>query len=138
MRSLKIALRKMHTHQRLFERWRRQVRRLKTNISALSLAYAHPRTPWYAKLVAVSVAAYAFSPIDLIPDFIPVLGYLDDLVLVPAGIVLALRLIPPDVLAECRQAAEAAQPQHTPVRWLAAATIAVIWIVVAAVAISVV
>lgn len=128
----------MHTHQHLLERWRRQVRQLKTDTHALTLAYAHPRTPWYAKLVAACVAAYAFSPIDLIPDFIPVVGYLDDLVLVPAGIVLALRLIPPDVLAECRRTAQATQPRSKPARWLAAAIIVIIWIAVATVVILVV
>ena len=71
----------------------------------LSLAARDPRVPWYAKVVAACVAAYAFSPIDLIPDFIPVLGYLDDVIIVPLGILLAIRLIPPALLEEHRCAA---------------------------------
>src|SRR3712207_4388394 len=73
---------------------------------ALYLATRDPRTPWHAKAVAACVAAYALSPIDLIPDFVPVLGYLDDLVIVPLGIVLAVRLVPPDLMAEFRQRAD--------------------------------
>ena len=83
-------------------RLRRRARLLKADTHALYLAARHPGTPWYAKLLLAAVVAYALSPIDLIPDFIPVLGYVDDLVLLPLGIALALRLIPPPVLAECR------------------------------------
>src|SRR3954451_21453859 len=83
-------------------------RSLKRDAHAVWLCARDPRTPWYAKALALAVAGYAFSPIDLIPDFIPVLGYLDDLILVPAGLWLVLRLIPPDVLATHRAAAEAA------------------------------
>jgi uncharacterized membrane protein YkvA (DUF1232 family) len=72
---------------------------------ALALAAHDPRVPWKAKLVAVAVAAYALSPIDLIPDFVPVVGYLDDLVIVPAGILLAVKLIPPELMTEFREAA---------------------------------
>jgi uncharacterized membrane protein YkvA (DUF1232 family) len=84
------------------------------------------RTPWYAKALALAVAGYAFSPIDLIPDFIPVVGYLDDLILVPAGLWLVLRLIPPAVLAEHRATAEAATAR--PVSRLAAAGVIILWI----------
>ncbi len=80
---------------------------IKRDVLALWLAARDPRVPWYAKAVAGAVAAYALSPIDLIPDFIPVLGYLDDLVIVPLGILLAVKLVPSDVMAELR--AEAAQ-----------------------------
>ena len=80
---------------------------------ALYLAARDPRVPWYAKAVALAVAAYAFSPIDLIPDFIPVIGYLDDLIIVPLGILLAVRLIPADVLAEHRSAASEAAERPT-------------------------
>lgn len=76
--------------------------RLKRDVVALWLAARDPRVPWGAKAVAAAVAAYALSPIDLIPDFIPVLGYLDDLVIVPLGILLAVKLIPPDLMAEFR------------------------------------
>lgn len=78
---------------------------LKRDVTALWLAARDPRVPWYAKVVAAAVAAYALSPVDLIPDFIPVLGYLDDLIIVPLGIMLAIRLIPQPVMAELRQRA---------------------------------
>ncbi|KJC56753.1 membrane protein [Bradyrhizobium sp. LTSPM299] len=77
-------------------------RNLKRDSYALYLASRDPRVPWYAKALAVAIAAYALSPIDLIPDFIPVIGYLDDLILLPLGIWLAVSLVPPDVMAECR------------------------------------
>lgn len=80
-------------------------RRLRQEVLALWLAARDPRVPWQARLAAAAVAAYALSPIDLIPDFIPVLGYLDDLVIVPLGIMLAVRLVPPALLAESRAAA---------------------------------
>jgi uncharacterized membrane protein YkvA (DUF1232 family) len=82
-----------------------KAQRLQTEVVALMFAYCDRRTPWYAKTWAALVVAYALSPIDLIPDFIPVLGYLDDLILVPAGIALALRMIPADVMAEAREKA---------------------------------
>jgi uncharacterized membrane protein YkvA (DUF1232 family) len=92
---------------RPFAALRARVRALEADTYALYLAARDPRVPWHAKAVAALTAAYALSPIDLIPDFIPVIGYLDDLVLVPLGIALAIRLIPPAVLAEHR--AEAAR-----------------------------
>jgi uncharacterized membrane protein YkvA (DUF1232 family) len=85
---------------------RRWARRLKRDVVALWIAGGDPRTPWHAKLLAAGVAAYALSPIDLIPDFIPVLGYLDDLVIVPAGIWLAVRLIPQELMREFREKAD--------------------------------
>jgi uncharacterized membrane protein YkvA (DUF1232 family) len=91
----------------LLARARRAARRLKREVVALWFAARDPRTPWLARLVAAAVAAYALSPIDLIPDVIPGLGLLDDFLLVPLGILLALRLIPPDVMAEARAKAEA-------------------------------
>jgi uncharacterized membrane protein YkvA (DUF1232 family) len=91
--------------KRLLHTWRQWARRLANETYALYLAYRDPRTPWYAKAFALAIAAYAFSPIDLIPDFIPVLGYLDDLLIVPAGIALAIRMVPKDVMAECRERA---------------------------------
>lgn len=81
---------------------------LKTELKALQIAYRDPRTPWAARACVLLVVGYALSPIDLIPDFIPVLGYLDDLILVPLGLALAIRLIPAEVLADARQTA--AQP----------------------------
>lgn len=84
---------------------RERARRLKTETYALIIAYRDPRTPWVARVWTALVVVYTFSPIDLIPDFVPVLGTLDDLILVPLGIVVALRLIPAEVLADARAAA---------------------------------
>jgi uncharacterized membrane protein YkvA (DUF1232 family) len=109
---------------------REQVRAARREIIALWLAGRDPRTPWYAKAAAAAVAAYALSPIDLIPDFIPVLGYLDDLIIVPLGIMLAVRLIPPELMAEFR--AEAARRAEVPTSRVAMCFIVVIWIVVTA------
>jgi uncharacterized membrane protein YkvA (DUF1232 family) len=106
-------------------RWKQWARVIKRDAHALSLAARDPRVPWHAKALAIGVAAYALSPIDLIPDFIPVLGYLDDLLIVPAGIALAVRLIPPDVLAEHRERATAAA--NRPVSRFAAAVIVAVW-----------
>ena len=111
--------------------WNEQAQRLKVEVYALYLAYRDPRVPWFAKAFAACVVGYAFSPIDLIPDFIPVLGHLDDLVLVPLGIVVARRMIPPAVLAECREQAQDMIRQGTPVNRIAAATIVAIWVLAA-------
>jgi uncharacterized membrane protein YkvA (DUF1232 family) len=109
--------------------WKARARLIKGEVIALSFAVRDPRVPWYAKVAAACVVAYALSPIDLIPDFIPVLGYLDDLVLVPFGVWLVVQLIPADVLAECR-----ARAQRVSLRarsWGAAAVIVGIWLVLA-------
>jgi uncharacterized membrane protein YkvA (DUF1232 family) len=108
--------------------WKRRARQLKAETYALYLAYRDPRVPWYAKAFAAVVVGYAFSPIDLIPDFIPVLGYLDDLVLVPLGLVLAVRMMPREVWAECRQKAQEALSEDRPRNWVAAAIIIAIWL----------
>jgi uncharacterized membrane protein YkvA (DUF1232 family) len=105
---------------------------LKLEVYALYLACKDPRTPWHAKLVAAAVVGYAFSPIDLVPDFVPVLGYLDDLVIVPLGILLARWLIPPPVLADCRARARDRKPQGKPTNWIAAGVIIAVWLFVAA------
>ena len=107
-------------------------RRLKTETLALYLAARDPRTPWYARLLVAGIAAYALSPIDLIPDFIPVLGYLDELVLLPLGIALALRLIPAQVMAEARERARAELDGKGPRSRVAAAVIVGIWVFVLA------
>jgi uncharacterized membrane protein YkvA (DUF1232 family) len=108
------------------------VRALKKEIFALYLACRHPRVSWYAKALALLVVGYALSPIDLIPDFIPVLGYLDDLILIPLGIMLVIRMIPAEVLAECRQKAEAMEGRTTRAGKIAAEVIVLIWILTAA------
>lgn len=107
--------------------WRQRVRALKTELSALYLAYHHPDTPRAARWAVALVVAYALSPIDLIPDVIPVLGYLDDLLLVPLGVALALRLIPPAVMAECRARVRAGERPPRP-RWGAAMVVG-LWLV---------
>lgn len=109
--------------------WREKARRLRTEVHALYLALRDPRVPWYAKALAGMIVAYALSPVDLIPDFIPVLGYVDDLLLIPAGILLTRRLIPVEVLEECRQRAKS-EPITSKSKWVAAAIIIFIWLVV--------
>jgi uncharacterized membrane protein YkvA (DUF1232 family) len=110
--------------------WRDRVRSLKRDVVAIALAMRDPRVPWYAKAVGACVVAYALSPIDLIPDFVPVLGLLDDLVLVPLGLLLVVRLIPADILAEHRAAA--AGVADRPVSRVGAAAVVVIWLLAAA------
>ena len=111
---------------------RRWARGLKTEVYAIYLACRDPRVPWYARAVAAIVVGYALSPIDLIPDPIPILGYLDDLVLVPLGIALTLKLIPAQVMDECRAKARARAGQRAPASRVAAVVIVVIWIGLAA------
>lgn len=111
------------------ETWKLQAKRLKLEVYALYLAYNDPRVPWYARVFAACVVGYAFSPIDLIPDPIPILGYLDDLVLVPLGVLLARRMIPDAVLADCRERAK--ELAEKPTNWVAAAVIIAIWLVLA-------
>lgn len=106
---------------------------MKREIYALYFAYQDPRTPWYAKALALVVVGYAFSPIDLIPDPIPLLGYLDDLILLPLGIVLLLKLIPPTVMEDCHVKAQATLAQQKPTNWVAAVVIGLIWLAVAGV-----
>jgi uncharacterized membrane protein YkvA (DUF1232 family) len=105
-------------------------RSLKRDVTALWIAARDPRVSWYAKALAGAVAAYALSPVDLIPDFIPVLGLLDDLLIVPAGIWLVVRLVPVPLMAEFRE--EAARRSERPTSYAAAAAIAAIWIAAAA------
>lgn len=106
-------------------------RKLKQDIFVLYLSYKDSRVPWYAKAVAICVVAYAFSPIDLIPDFIPVLGYLDDLILIPLGISLALKLIPPKVIEDNRTKAEDIKKNGKPKNWFVGFLFIIIWIVFA-------
>jgi uncharacterized membrane protein YkvA (DUF1232 family) len=108
------------------KQWARAIKR---DVHAVWLAARDPRTPWFAKALALVVAAYAVSPIDLIPDFIPVLGYMDDIVIVPLGIMLVVRLIPPEVMNEHRETA--AKTTGRPVSRMAAGVSILIWIVCA-------
>jgi uncharacterized membrane protein YkvA (DUF1232 family) len=117
---------------RRLESW---ARGLKVEVYALYLAYRDPRVSWYARVFAAVVVGYAFSPIDLIPDVVPVLGYLDDLVVVPLGVALAIKMIPPRVLAECREKARDAKDR--PVNKVAAVVIVIVWIALAVLAVRI-
>ena len=112
----------------VIESWKQTAKKLKVEVYALYLAARDPRTPWLAKLVAICVAGYAFSPIDLIPDPIPVLGFLDDLIILPLGIILAIKLVPGEVMVDCRKQAQHFFSSGKPVSWLAAGIIILIWI----------
>jgi uncharacterized membrane protein YkvA (DUF1232 family) len=112
------------------ESWKARAKALEADTYALYLSYRDPRVAWPAKLVVALVLAYALSPIDLIPDFIPVLGVLDDLVIVPLGLALARRMIPPQVLSEHRAEAAKRLADPRPRSWLGAALVLSIWLVV--------
>lgn len=118
------------------ETWKQRARELKTDVYAIYLAYRDPRLPLYARIFAACVVAYAFSPIDLIPDPIPVLGYLDDLVLIPLGVFLALKMIPPEVMAECRVKAQEIMLEKKPVSRAGAVVVVLIWISLAGLAVA--
>jgi uncharacterized membrane protein YkvA (DUF1232 family) len=113
----------------LLDRLRDRGRVLKRDTYALYLVARHPGTPWYAKVLAAAVVTYALSPFDLIPDFIPVLGYLDDIIIVPLGIAMVLRLVPAGVLADCREQAQTRIER--PVSWVGAAFIVAVWLLAA-------
>lgn len=110
------------------ERLKQRARHLKSEVMALYFAYRDPRVQWYAKLFIVIVVGYALSPIDLIPDFIPVIGYLDDLIIVPWGIAIALKMIPSEVMEESR--VKASKLMIKPKNWFAAVVIIGIWIII--------
>ena len=120
------------------ERWKRRAKQLEIETYALYLAYKDPRVPWYAKVFAACVVGYTLSPIDLIPDFIPVLGYLDDLLLVPLGVTLALKIIPKPVLDQCRERARENMSQGKTKNWVAASVIIAIWLLLAALVVTVI
>jgi uncharacterized membrane protein YkvA (DUF1232 family) len=115
------------THITIRERLRGWARQIKRDVHALYLAAGDPRVPWYAKVAAIAIAAYALSPIDLIPDFIPVIGYLDDLVIVPLGILLAVKLVPADLMSEFRTAAASADGERALGKW-GATVIVMLWV----------
>jgi uncharacterized membrane protein YkvA (DUF1232 family) len=119
------------------EKWRESTKRLKSETYAIYLAYRDPRVPLHAKAFAALIVGYAFSPIDLIPDFIPVLGYLDDLILVPAGIALALRMIPPEVMENARARSKEAISNGRPTNKLAAIVVVLIWLLLAGIGIAI-
>lgn len=122
---------------RVSERWKRRADQARIEVYALYLAYRDPRVPWHARLFAAVVVGYAFSPIDLIPDPIPILGYLDDLLLVPLGVIIALRMIPGPVMDDCRERAQLEMEKGGPTNRVAAVVIIGIWVVVALLALVV-
>jgi uncharacterized membrane protein YkvA (DUF1232 family) len=111
--------------------WQNRLRDLKRDTYALYLAYKDPRVPWHARLWAAVVVGYALSPIDLIPDFIPVVGYLDDLILIPLGLLLAVKMIPKEVMESCRERAEVELVEKRPVTWYGVVIITVLWLLFA-------
>lgn len=113
--------------------WKSRAKKLQREAHALYLCARHPNTPLHAKLFALFIAGYAMSPIDLIPDFIPVIGYLDDLILIPLSITLLIKMMPKDVLEECRQKAQL-EPADKTAGWIGAIIIIFIWIFAAYVA----
>ncbi|MBA3274618.1 MAG: DUF1232 domain-containing protein [Chloroflexia bacterium] len=115
----------------MLTQWRNWAAQLKRLVRALYVVYRDPRTPWYARVVALCVVGYALSPIDLIPDLIPILGYLDDLVLIPLGVALVIRLIPANVWLEARVKAAAMDGTGTSAGSIAAAVIIAIWVLTA-------
>ena len=116
----------------ILENLNKRVQHLKSETFALYLAARHPETPCYAKLFVAGVVAYALSPIDLIPDFVPILGYVDDLVLIPLGIAVAVKMIPPHVLVECRATAHESMVRGKTGSRIAAAVVVGIWLVLTA------
>jgi uncharacterized membrane protein YkvA (DUF1232 family) len=122
----------------ILQTWKQRARQLKQETYAMYLALRDPRVPWYARLVAACVVGYIFSPIDLIPDFVPVLGYLDDLIIVPLGIALALKMIPAQVMADCRARSLAVMAKGKPTSRFAAGVIIAIWLLLAALTIALV
>jgi uncharacterized membrane protein YkvA (DUF1232 family) len=114
-----------------FERIKIKLKELKYSLSALYLAYKRNDVPIYAKIVIIIALGYALSPIDLIPDFIPVLGYLDDIVIVPLLVILSLKLIPEKIMAECREQSKSLWENGTPSKWYCAIPVVIIWLLVA-------
>jgi len=112
-------------HSTMSQRARRWARLVKRDVHAIYRAARDPRVPWYAKALAICVAGYALSPIDLIPDFVPILGYMDDVVIVPLGLLIVIKLIPAEIMAEHRALAAAAQDR--PVSHTAAIVIVIVW-----------
>lgn len=115
----------------MLEQLKTKAKQIKNELAALYIAYKHPEVPWYAKVFTALIIGYAISPIDLIPDFIPVLGYLDDLILIPAGIALALKMIPKHIMDECRIKAAEMDRKSLGNGWVAAIVILLLWVLIA-------
>lgn len=114
----------------MFDKIKTWARSLKRQIFILYFACKDERVPWHAKLFTACVVAYAFSPIDIIPDFIPILGYLDDVILVPIGIMIALKMIPKSVLTDCEDKAEEMMKNGKPKNWIVGSLIVMIWVLI--------
>jgi uncharacterized membrane protein YkvA (DUF1232 family) len=117
------------------EAWKRWARQLSAQTYALYLAYRHPRTPWYAKIFAAVVVGYVFSPIDPIPDFIPGVGMLDEMVVVPIAVLIAAKMIPCPVMEECREKAQEVAKGEKPVNRVAVVIVVAVWLLCVALAI---
>ena len=117
------------------EAWKQRARQLSAQTYALYLAYRHPRTPWFAKVFAALIVGYVFSPIDPIPDFIPGVGLLDEMVVVPIGVLIAAKMIPPDVFEECKGKAREVAEGEKPVSRVAAVVVVVVWLLCVALAV---
>ena len=128
----KFLLQSQKVLKESFEKVKTKARSIKKELRIIYLAYKRPDLPWYAKIAAILVVGYALSPIDLIPDFVPVLGYLDDIILIPLGISLVIKLIPKEILDECRAQADEVFKEGKPKNWIAGALIILIWITVVA------
>lgn len=120
----------MSPMNRFFNNFKAKIKVLKNDIKALYLASKRPDIPLFAKLFTILVVGYALSPIDFIPDFVPILGYLDDLVLIPLGVALAIKMIPPHIIQECRLQAQDVFKDGKPKNWLAGAIIITIWVAI--------
>ena len=114
----------------MFDKIKIWARSLKRQIFILYFACKDERVPWHAKVFTACVVAYAFSPIDIIPDFIPILGYLDDVILVPIGIMIALKMIPKSVLTDCEVKAEEMMKNGKPKNWIVGSLIVMIWVLI--------
>jgi uncharacterized membrane protein YkvA (DUF1232 family) len=114
----------------MFDKIKTWARSLKRQIFILYFACKDERVPWHAKVFTACVVAYAFSPIDIIPDFIPILGYLDDVILVPIGIMIALKMIPKNVLTDCEVKAEEMMKNGKPKNWIVGSLIVMIWVLI--------
>jgi uncharacterized membrane protein YkvA (DUF1232 family) len=117
------------------ETWKRRARQLSTQTYALYLAYRHPRTPWYAKVFAALVVGYVFSPLDPIPDFIPGVGLLDEMVVVPVGVLIAAKMIPRPVMEQCQAKAREVAEGEKPVSRVAAVVVVAVWLLCVALAV---
>jgi uncharacterized membrane protein YkvA (DUF1232 family) len=117
------------------ETWKQRARQLSAQTYAIYLAYRHPKTPWYAKVFAALVVGYVFSPIDPIADFIPGVGLLDEMVVVPIGVFLAAKMVPHEVFEECQQKARAVAQGEKPVSRVAAVVVVTVWLLCVALAV---